>query len=158
MLNSFITPLVTLSSYLLPLSLIPVQLNSLVLPYSLVLMVRLLKENLLGVVSAMGAAGACATTGITAAVSAAGEGAAFLADAAVDSLAFTGARQAELVAQARLLRDIFGLSPFRPVPPPAPSWLAWNDGAIRKMAQLIYDDRAFDPLPLLAWTMSQASL
>ena len=36
------------------------------------------------------------------------------------------------------------------------SWLAWNDGAIRKMAQVIYDDRAFDRLPLLADALDDA--
>ena len=37
-----------------------------------------------------------------------------------------------------------------------PSWLAWNDGAIRKMAQAIYDARAFDRLPLLADALEDA--
>jgi len=36
------------------------------------------------------------------------------------------------------------------------SWLTWKDGAIPKMAQLIYDDRAFDRLPLLADALEDA--
>jgi hypothetical protein len=55
---------------------------------------------------------------------------------------------------AALLRDIFG-NPFRPVTASA-SWLTWNDGAVRKMAQAIYDDRAFDRLPLLADALEEA--
>ena len=39
---------------------------------------------------------------------------------------------------------------------PDPSWLAWNDGAIRKIAQTIYDARAFDRLPLLADALEDA--
>ncbi len=52
------------------------------------------------------------------------------------------------------LRDIFG-NPFRPVILDS-FWLAWNDGAIRKMAHSIYDDRAFDRLPLLADALEDA--
>ena len=36
------------------------------------------------------------------------------------------------------------------------AWLAWNDGTIRKMAQVIYGDRAFDRLPLLADALEDA--
>ena len=54
----------------------------------------------------------------------------------------------------RLLREAFG-NPFRPRRQD-PAWLAWNDGAIRKMAQTIYDDRAFDRLPLLADALEDA--
>lgn len=39
-----------------------------------------------------------------------------------------------------LLRDIFG-NPFRPVTL-AQTWLAWNDGTVRNLAQAIYDERA----------------
>ena len=53
-----------------------------------------------------------------------------------------------------LVHDIFG-NPFRPVCVSS-SWLAWNDGAIRKMAQVVYDDRAFDRLPLLADALEDA--
>ncbi len=36
------------------------------------------------------------------------------------------------------------------------SWLTWNDGAIRKLAQVIYNDRSFDRLPLLADALEDA--
>jgi hypothetical protein len=35
-------------------------------------------------------------------------------------------------------------------------WLSWNDGAIPKIAQTIYDDRAFDRLPILADALEDA--
>jgi hypothetical protein len=57
--------------------------------------------------------------------------------------------------QVALLYDCFGPFPFRPVAVAA-SWLAWNDGAVRKMAQAIYDERAFDRLPLLADALEDA--
>ena len=60
----------------------------------------------------------------------------------------------ERAAQTRLLRDIFG-NPFHPVAVD-PAWLAWNDGAIPKMAQAIYGERAFDRLPLLADALEDA--
>ena len=31
-----------------------------------------------------------------------------------------------------------------------PAWLTWDDGAVRNMTEAIYDDRAFDRLPILA--------
>jgi len=54
-------------------------------------------------------------------------------------------------AQVRvgLQRDIFG-NPFRPARPPAPAVLAWNDGTVRRIAEGIYAERAFDRLPILA--------
>jgi hypothetical protein len=38
----------------------------------------------------------------------------------------------------------------QPLPPPAiaPSILAWNGGTARRLAQAIYDNRAFERLPL----------
>jgi hypothetical protein len=57
-------------------------------------------------------------------------------------------------AEARLLRDIFG-NLFRPVAINA-AWLAWNDGTVVKMAQSIYDERAFDRLPILADALEEA--
>jgi hypothetical protein len=42
--------------------------------------------------------------------------------------------------RCHLLRDIFG-NPFRPSPPLPPAILAWNDGAIRRMAEGIYEER-----------------
>jgi hypothetical protein len=49
----------------------------------------------------------------------------------------------------RVLRDIFGPLPFRPVIVET-SWATWNDGTIPKLAQAIHDDRAFDRLSILA--------
>ena len=64
------------------------------------------------------------------------------------------ARPEQLACQTCLLRDIVG-NPFRPVLL-EPFWLAWNDDTLRKMAQVIYDDRAFDRLPILADALEDA--
>jgi hypothetical protein len=37
-----------------------------------------------------------------------------------------------------------------------PSSLVWNDGTVVKLAQGIYDDRAFDRLPVLADALEEA--
>jgi hypothetical protein len=50
-------------------------------------------------------------------------------------------------AIAGLLREIFG-NPFRPVTVD-PAWLRWNDGTVPKIAQGIYEERAFCRLPIL---------
>jgi hypothetical protein len=50
--------------------------------------------------------------------------------------------------QVRLLRDIAG-NPFRPVAVDA-AWLAWNNRTVGQLAQAVYDERAFDRLPVLA--------
>jgi hypothetical protein len=65
---------------------------------------------------------------------------------------YTGWRnggQIETRRQCRSIRDIFG-NPFRPSPPLPPAVLAWNDSTVTRMAQGIYEDRAFDRLPILA--------
>jgi len=54
----------------------------------------------------------------------------------------------EACVQAVLLRDILG-NPFRPVAV-APSWLAWNSSTVSRIAQAIYDERAFERMPILA--------
>ena len=64
------------------------------------------------------------------------------------------AERAERLVLANLLRDIFG-NPFRPVAID-PAWLAWNDGAILRMAQSIHDEQAFDRLPFLAEALEDA--
>jgi hypothetical protein len=61
------------------------------------------------------------------------------------------ARDAERVAQASLLRCIFG-DPFRP----ATFDPAWRTPAAVALAQAIYDDRSFDRLPLLADALADA--
>ncbi len=60
----------------------------------------------------------------------------------------------ELRHQTLILRCIFGY-PFRPVALD-PGWLAWNDRTVVKLAQGIYDDRAFDLLPILADALEDA--
>lgn len=55
---------------------------------------------------------------------------------------------------ASCLRDILG-NPFRPVAID-PAWLAWNDGTIPKLARTIYDDRAFDRMPIFADALEEA--
>jgi hypothetical protein len=57
-------------------------------------------------------------------------------------------------AQVMLLRDIFG-NPFRPVSL-NPAWLTGNDCTVKKIAQAIYDERAFDRLPILADALEES--
>jgi len=68
-------------------------------------------------------------------------------DAAVDP-------DAERATQAAILRDIFG-NPLRQVAVD-PFWLSWNGGTVVKLAQGIYDERAFDRLPILADALEDA--
>jgi hypothetical protein len=63
----------------------------------------------------------------------------------------TAAHQRRL---GQLIRDLFG-NPFRPVALD-PSWLAWNEGTVVKLAQGIYQDRTFDHLPVLADALEEA--
>ena len=65
-----------------------------------------------------------------------------------------GERSAINVALANHLRDIFGV-PGRPVAL-EPAWLAWQDGAVRRLAETIYDDGAFDHLPVLGDALEEA--
>ena len=55
----------------------------------------------------------------------------------------------------RMLRDIFGPLPFRSVTV-GPSLLIWNDKLVPRLAQAIYDERAFDRLPVLADALEEA--
>ena len=57
----------------------------------------------------------------------------------------------EMVEQAKLLRDIFG-NPFRPVTID-PRWLTSN---VVDLASVIYDERAFDRMPILADALTDA--
>ena len=56
--------------------------------------------------------------------------------------------------QADLIRDVFG-NPFRTAAI-SPSWQKWNDGTVVKIAQVIYEERAFDRLPILADALEEA--
>jgi hypothetical protein len=60
----------------------------------------------------------------------------------------------EREAQLRLIRDILH-NPFRPVLVDR-AWLEWNDGTVRRIAQAIYDERAFDRMPILADALEDA--
>jgi hypothetical protein len=64
------------------------------------------------------------------------------------------ASAAEREVQAGLLRCVFG-NPFRPAALD-PAWLAWNDGAVAKMAGAIYEGRRFADLPILADALEDA--
>lgn len=70
------------------------------------------------------------------------------------ALSYEGKQAVAQDSQCRLLRDLFG-NPFRPVAVDPP-WLTWNDHTIPKLAQAIYDDRAFDRLPILADALEEA--
>ncbi|OAI54111.1 hypothetical protein AYO44_15430 [Planctomycetaceae bacterium SCGC AG-212-F19] len=52
---------------------------------------------------------------------------------------------AELASRANLLREIFG-NPFRPMTVDP----AWRTATVISLAQAIYDERAFDRMPILA--------
>jgi hypothetical protein len=54
-----------------------------------------------------------------------------------------------------LLRDIFG-NPFRPVKIPNACWRLELGFTVHTLAQTIYDERAFDRLPILADAMEEA--
>jgi hypothetical protein len=56
--------------------------------------------------------------------------------------------------QADMLREIFG-NPFRP-PTVDPAWLTWNGGTIPGLALSIYQEKAFDRLPILADALEEA--
>jgi hypothetical protein len=54
------------------------------------------------------------------------------------------------------LRDVIGPLLFRSISS-KPGWLAWNDSTVVKIAQAIYDERAFDRMPILADTLADAN-
>jgi hypothetical protein len=61
---------------------------------------------------------------------------------------------AERAAQAAILLEIFG-NPFRPVPVD-PRWRAWERGTIPRLARVLYDERRFADLPVLADALEDA--
>jgi hypothetical protein len=73
----------------------------------------------------------------------------------LDDPGAVAASERERLAQCHDLRDIFG-NPFRPRPALDASWLRWNDGTIPRLARSIYDERAFDRLPILADALEEA--
>jgi len=60
----------------------------------------------------------------------------------------------ECAAMADLVRELWG-NPFRPFPV-SKAWLKWNTAAVPAMARFIYDERAFDRLPVLADALDDA--
>ncbi|HEX5271212.1 MAG TPA: hypothetical protein VFW33_12015, partial [Gemmataceae bacterium] len=54
----------------------------------------------------------------------------------------------ERLQQTHLLRDVFGPLPFREVTVDI-AWLTWNTGTVRKIAEGIYEERAFDRMAIL---------
>jgi hypothetical protein len=68
-----------------------------------------------------------------------------------DYYAAMAAAEGEIVT---VLKELVG-NPFRRVAIDT-SWLAWNGGTVVKLAQAIYNDRAFDRLPILADALEDA--
>jgi hypothetical protein len=60
----------------------------------------------------------------------------------------------ERQAQADILRELFG-DLFHP-PALDAAWMAWNGGAVRKIARTVYDGRRFADLPVLADALEDA--
>jgi hypothetical protein len=60
----------------------------------------------------------------------------------------------EPAAEASILRCILG-NPFRAVTI-SPSWQLWNEKTISRIAEAIYDERAFDRMPILADALEEA--
>jgi hypothetical protein len=54
-----------------------------------------------------------------------------------------------------LLRDVFG-NPFQRPAIDSPDVMPWQSGTVTSLAQAIYDDRAFDRLPILADALEDA--
>jgi len=73
------------------------------------------------------------------------------ANGSYDSIAL---KLGEQILQVNAIVDIFG-NAFRPATT-NPIWLTWNDSAVRKIAQTIYDERAFDRMPILADALEDA--
>src|SRR5262245_45895475 len=63
-------------------------------------------------------------------------------------------KEAEQAAQADLVRDLFATT-NQPVPIDT-ALLAWREKEVAKLAQTIYQDRAFDRLPILGDALEKA--
>jgi hypothetical protein len=61
----------------------------------------------------------------------------------------------ELYGYVAILRHVMGPLPFRPLSVNA-VWLIWQGGTVPKIAQAVYDDLAFDRLPILADALEEA--
>ena len=63
-------------------------------------------------------------------------------------------RVEEAARQVSILRDMFD-NPFRTISVNS-LWLGWNDNTVPRLAQAIYEQRAFDRLPILADALEEA--
>ena len=72
-------------------------------------------------------------------------------DAENEEVDWDEAHEQEFAVQVHLIRDIFG-NPFRPAAVD-PLWLTFN---VQALAQGIYDDRAFERMPILADALQDA--
>ena len=79
----------------------------------------------------------------------------WVAGVAVLAVEGTIEQAAERLWQSEAFRDIMG-NPFRPVTLNT-TWLTWNDGTVRKIAQAIYDECAFHRMPILGDALTDAS-
>ena len=75
-------------------------------------------------------------------------------DKVVECTRTLAARSGLSAIQCGFLRDIIG-NPFHPVTID-PAFLKWNDNIVVKLAQTIYEERAFDRLPILADALEDA--
>jgi hypothetical protein len=74
--------------------------------------------------------------------------------AAAFEIARNSAWDADRDVQAALARCIFG-NPFRSASID-PAWLAWKDRTVPRLAELVYEERAFERLPVLADALEEA--
>jgi hypothetical protein len=72
-----------------------------------------------------------------------------------DRLLWNASYASHLRLESDLLRDIIGPIPFRAVTV-SPDWLAWKGGTVPKIAQAIYNERAFDRMPILADALEES--
>jgi hypothetical protein len=81
----------------------------------------------------------------------------FFVDGAMESKSqafIEQARLSVLSVMTDLVHCIFG-NPFHLVTID-PSWLTWNDGIVQKVAQAIYEEPAFERMPILADALEEA--
>jgi hypothetical protein len=71
-----------------------------------------------------------------------------------DTPAAAAERAARMAADADLVREVFG-NPFRTVNVD-PAWLAWGGGTVVQLARVIYEERRFCDLPVLADALEDA--
>ena len=78
-----------------------------------------------------------------------------LGDGGAVSFAAYKAKSGRRLRQCQVIWDIMGPLPFRPVAAEA-AWLTWNGGMVTKLARGIYEERAYDRLPVLADALEEA--